>query len=170
MSSVHLGTGPGAATTGHTTPAAGQPGDQLPVAASSRTTAAMDTSYSTASSVSFSSSSTSSCVSSCSCHKPTKEFWQQYHRGRRLHSLWKLVKLYFKRRDSSSKPSSSPYSNQDNLDRSQSIQRFYEDLYFRQNKNRTSSPLEDTFHSYHSSQQSYYYHIEEEDPYYLPYQ
>ena len=106
-------------------------------------------------------SSSSSCTCSCSLKDDSTDFWQQYQRGRKLHSFWKSIKMIMTKKKVKRRTRCCPSEN-----RGRSIQQFYEDLYFRENRNKS---LSDSFQASSDSDQTIYSIIDEE-LYYIPYQ
>ena len=90
----------------------------------------MEISY--CSTFSFSSSSSSSLARYGAEKKSTEVFWGQYKRGRKSLSLWRLFKLIFSKQEA---------RQNDALDRTDSLHRFYEELYHRQNSRLQSTLL-----------------------------
>ena len=107
-------------------------------------------------------SSSSSCTCSCSLQNNSTDFWQRYQRGRKLHSFWKSIKMILTNKKKANRKAKCCSSES----RGRNIQQFYEDLYFRENRNRD---LSDSFQASSNSDQTIYSIIDEE-LYYVPYQ
>ena len=155
----------------HLTSARKSPGLQLAgQSLSSRLTSTMGTHrYSasftgslSSSTLSSSYSSSSSCTCSCSLKNNSTDFWQRYQRGRKLHSFWKSIKMILTKKKKANRKAKCCSSES----RGRNIQQFYEDLYFRENRNRD---LSDSFQASSNSDQTIYSIIDEE-LYYVPYQ
>ena len=113
--------------------------------------------------LSYCSTSSSNCSSltSYSSEKPTEVFWRQYRRGRKSLSLWRLFKLIFSKQEA---------RQNDALDRTDSLHRFYEELYHRQNSRLQSTLLRaDSSIMADISHYQSYNQEEEESLYYVPF-
>ena len=114
--------------------------------------------------LSYCSTSSSNCSSltSYSSEKPTEVFWRQYRRGRKSLSLWRLLKLVFSKQEQRKTAT---------VNRSDSLHRFYEELYQREHSRLQSTLIrEENSHILEISSSQYYQHEEEEENiYYLPF-
>lgn len=113
------------------------------------------------STLSSSYSLSSSCSSSCSYRDNSEVFWQKYQRGRKIYSFWKSLKMVLISKNKVKRKETCCLTE----GRGRSIQQFYEDLYFRENRNKS---LSDSFQTSSNSDQTIY-SIIDEDLYYVPY-
>ena len=126
----------------------------------------MDTTSSSTLTSSSSVASSCSCSSlDTSCSKSSKNFWSRYHRGRKITSVWKSIKLIFSKK--------AKYCiNQCSSNQEISIQRFYEELYVREHRasvsfQRDSIFMEQSISS--SDDDGLYSTIIDEEVYFVPY-
>ena len=115
--------------------------------------------------LSYCSTTSSNCSSLAgySSEKPTEVFWRQYKRGRKSLSLWRLLKLVFSKQEQ---------RKTQHVNRSDSLHRFYEELYQREHSRLQSTLIrEETSLSLDISTSRYYHQQEEEEEniYYLPF-
>ena len=114
--------------------------------------------------LSYCSTSSSNCSSLTrySTEKPTEVFWLQYKRGRKSLTLWRLLKLLFSKQEKRKTVT---------VNRSDSLHRFYEELYQREHSRLQSTLIrEETSHILDISSSQYYHQQEEEENiYYLPF-
>ena len=115
--------------------------------------------------LSYSSTSSSNCSSlgRYSSEKPTEVFWRQYKRGRKSLSLWRLLRLVFSKQEERKTVA---------INRTDSLHRFYEELYQREHSRLQSTLIrEETSLSLDISTSRYYHQQEEEEEniYYLPF-
>ena len=118
--------------------------------------------------LSYCSTSSSNCSSLAgySSEKPTEVFWRQYKRGRKSLSLWRLLKLVFSKQEQ---------RKTQHVNRSDSLHRFYEELYQREHSRLQSTLIREANSPILDISCSQYYQQEEEEEeeeeniYYLPF-